>query len=255
MDLEAIANGGDGGMEEPAHMLHSDTLYEIAQCLTKGNSLEGGQLTIVTDNRWYANLICCTVVKLMRKHPGLLHSGRSDVTDSLLRRVEEFPIITSSSRTTEDTTAAATPRVTLYEGRPNEFIERVTRQQEQQREPRTGEGGGSSYFDRLWRSGAGTHAETKRRFVIYLTTSRSTMMVRRNNGSGFLKSGGGISSKSDNRIRPQSKRKVPYKAGSGGGGVDQLETMKKNKKRSDEKQKKRNAKRLLKKKGQQQEQL
>merc|ERR1712008_454026 len=133
MDLEAIANGGDGGMEEPAHMLHSDTLYEIAQCLTKGNSdtngnsngdnsLEGGQLTIVTDNRWYANLIFCTVVKLMRKHPGLLHSGRSDVTDSLLRRVEEFPI----SSTTEDTNAAATPRVTLYEGRPNEFIEHVT---------------------------------------------------------------------------------------------------------------------------------
>jgi len=273
MDLEAIANGtgDDGGameIEEPAHMLHSDTLYEIAQCLANEKvdgdgdtgSMEGGQLIIVTDNRWYANLICCTVVKLMRKHAGLLHSGRSDDTDTLLRRVEEFPIsrsTTTSTSTTEDTTTAATPKVILYEGRPNEFIECVTgtghhQQHQRRREPRTGEGGGTSYFDRLWRSGAGTHAETKRRFVIYLTTTHPTTTARRDDGTRYFKSGGGGNG-SGNRIRrPQSKRRVPFKTASGGSG--KLGTMKRNKKRGDEKQKRRNAKRLLKKKGQQQEQ-
>ena len=58
--LKNIADGG----EEPAHMLNSQTLISAARCLDKRT----GKLIIVTDNRFYANLICATLIKVINKN-------------------------------------------------------------------------------------------------------------------------------------------------------------------------------------------
>ena len=53
-----------GNGNEHAHMLNSSTLAEIATCM-KSNG--GGEMIIVTDNRWYASLISKTLLKIMEK--------------------------------------------------------------------------------------------------------------------------------------------------------------------------------------------
>mmetsp|Transcript_4080 Transcript_4080/g.5877 ORF Transcript_4080/g.5877 Transcript_4080/m.5877 type:complete len:811 (+) Transcript_4080:100-2532(+) len=138
-NLEQISEGG----EEPAHMLNSQTLLSAAQCLDEAS----GQIVIVTDNQWYARLICCTFVKLIRMRPGLLRSKNFGV-QSGMRRIEVFPPLSVGSQ-----------KVNLYEGTPGELIGHKTLQNQAI---------GTSYFDRLWRSGAGAHAETKKRFIIIM---------------------------------------------------------------------------------------
>jgi hypothetical protein len=49
----------------------------------------------------------------------------------------------------------------LYEGKPSQSIGHYT--------PKSVEGG-TSYFDRLWRTGAGKHAEMMKRYIICLKT-------------------------------------------------------------------------------------
>ena len=135
------------GKSEPAHMLNSSTIVAMARCLIPDN----GKIVIVTDNRWFAGLLCATAVRAMsllsNKAKGCrLMSARANEGLSGLRTVETFGIDSSS-------------RVVLLEGQPNESIGHAVGETR---------GGGSSYFDRLWKSGAGTHAEERRRFIVIL---------------------------------------------------------------------------------------
>lgn len=50
-------------------------------------------------------------------------------------------------------------KVFLYEGQPNESIGHTTTASNASQK-------GSTYFDRLWRKGAGNHAQTFKRFII-----------------------------------------------------------------------------------------
>ncbi len=188
--LRSIAAGG----EEPAHMLNSETLASAVQCLKEST----GELVIVTDNRWYAKLICSTLLKVMicNNRHGLSNKvfhGESGITqvDSFYQNVE-------GSRRQE--------RVNLYEGKPNKAIGHFVQDDNRK---------GHSYFDRLWKSGAGTHAETQRRFIIVMCKSNAPAP----------------SSTCTTTSNQSQERQIKRKS----------------KKKSIEKQKRRNAKRLLKK--------
>ena len=134
------------GAEEPAHMLTCNTLDAAGKCLSQSRR---SRLVIVTDNRWYAQLICATLVKLLRKSKGSLVSVLpSDEEATKLSVSETFPSRTVNYNLDE---------VVLYEGQPNKLIRHAQSTRE-----------GGSYFDRLWRTGAGTHAEQRIRYVILM---------------------------------------------------------------------------------------
>jgi tRNA G46 methylase TrmB len=143
-ELKSIMDGVKGA--EPAHMLNSATLAKAAACLKSK-----GKIVIVTDNRYYARLLCATFVKLAHdyKDIALRSSTPNEMNDSGLRLADSFA----------DPKSKAKPAVILYEGQPGEAIGYV----------KTGkEDGGVSYFDRLWRTGAGSHSERRTRFVIVM---------------------------------------------------------------------------------------
>lgn len=104
--------------------------------------------------------------------------------------------------------------VHIYEGKPSASIGHYT--------PKTSSG--TSYFDRLWRTGAGKHADTKKRYIIAARTI------------GGEYSSYNVSNKSCPSTKPGASEK-----GKGG----------KSNKRSVEKQQRRNERRLLKKQQQQ----
>ena len=125
---------------EPAHMLHSETLIAAAKCLKASGE---GRLVIVTDNRWYGSLICSTLEQVMEKEGKLLFPIELHVSDGYRK----------------ETRGCTVP---MYEGPPNEAIGHTS----------SSGTSGTSYFDRLWQTGAGTHAERKKRFVIVMRTYR-----------------------------------------------------------------------------------
>lgn len=134
--LESIA---DGRGEEPAHMLASETLRSALACLELM-----GKLVIVTDNRFYARLICATTVRTLLSHTSPANFKSMSLNG--FTEVERF--------------GAGDCVVHLYEGSPSEEIGHAV-------DPHGG-GGGTSYFDRLWRTGAGNHAERSKRFVVII---------------------------------------------------------------------------------------
>jgi pentatricopeptide repeat protein len=137
-ELEAIQKGGG----EPAHMLTSGTLEAAANSLHSG-----GRLVIVTDNRWYARLLASTLLKVVRQKPDLFRPPRpKEFQASNLRQMEYFGGSTGQAG------------VPLYEGQPNEGIGHV----------KYDVSTGASYFDRLWKSGAGLHAERQTRFILIM---------------------------------------------------------------------------------------
>jgi len=143
----------DGG-PEPAHMLNSTTLIAAAKCLqdttSGGGSDGGGRIVIVTDNMNYARLLCSTVVKIIRQNKSILRSCHLDLSPSShLREIESFPVTG---------TKGGKDRVALLEGQPSPVIGHGV----------SGKGKGSSYFDRLWRTGASGHASKRERYIILL---------------------------------------------------------------------------------------
>lgn len=177
---------------EPAHMLNSETLIAAAKCLKSDGE---GRLIIVTDNMWYGQLICKTFEKVMQRERGLLTQVELDSRNGFYR------------------VGAGT--VYLYEGSPNEAIAHASPLSD----------GGSSYFDRLWRTGAGTHAERRKRFAIVMRSYRQGDEERKPRSS---------------TASSQTSRKSPGGANAG--------KKKPNKKKSAAKQKRRNERRLLAKK-------
>jgi Putative methyltransferase len=140
-DVDALLSIMQGG-EEPAHMLQSNILVAAIGALKRSPK---SKLIIVTDNKWYARLICVTLHKVKKMYPGRLETFDLPKADESFHKVE-IPEIEEAA---EDCLA------TIFEGQPNETIGY----------PLSREGGGNSYFDRLWRAGAGTHAEMRTRFV------------------------------------------------------------------------------------------
>ncbi|GAX20942.1 hypothetical protein FisN_1Lh398 [Fistulifera solaris] len=144
-ELGAIVDGGS----EPAHMLNSATMISMAKCL-KTN----GRIVIVTDNRWYARLLSMTALRalLVLGKEGVRLKSESSIALSKggFRKVETF--------------SSGTEMVELLEGQPNEQIGHIPYDPTSE--------GGASYFDRLWRSGGGSHAERKSRFVLVLRRIR-----------------------------------------------------------------------------------
>ena len=196
--LSSIA---DGSADEPAHMLNSETLLSAIKCLDETH----GELIIVTDNWWYAKLICSTLLKLVSQHGNKIALyNKIFQSQSGIRQVETFHQNISSSSSTNDRT------IILYEGKPNESIGHCKHNTKEQN--------GSSYFDRLWRSGAGTHAEVKKRFIVSMCRSPPQNVKGRE--------------QNDRKKYASQKKK---------------QRTKKAKKRNPEKQRIRNEKRLLKK--------
>jgi pentatricopeptide repeat protein len=144
-NLELIMNGGS----EPAHMITSHMIRAAAGCLSR---FESSRLVIVTDNKWYGRLLCATLVKVMRSERNMLFPVALGVG---FKHLEGFPIeLTGSGE-----------HVVLYEGQPNAAIGH----------PRQNDVGqkGATYFDRLWRSGAGTHSDKLLRYIIVASRGKS----------------------------------------------------------------------------------
>jgi len=127
--------------EEPAHMLRSSALTAAAKCLRNHGD---GKLIVVTDNRHYARFLSVTFLKVMRKDTSLLHQIDLDSSREL-RRCEVFR---DQDR-----------EVILYAGRSCQDIGHTVTQND-----------GDSYFDRLWRTGVGTHADAQQRYILALQT-------------------------------------------------------------------------------------
>lgn len=129
--------------EEPAHMLNSQTIISAARCL---EPLGRGRLIIVTDNLIYARYLCHNLARMISKGGlDLLSLCQGEIRD--LTQIESFGHHSS---------------INLYEGKPSQSIGHFI--------PKSVEGG-TSYFDRLWRTGAGKHAEMRKRYIICLKTS------------------------------------------------------------------------------------
>ena len=136
-NVQSIANGGP----EPAHMVTTHMIKAAAKCLSRKYE---SRLIIVTDNKWYGYLICATLVKLIKSERGLLFPVTLGDTYSI---VQSFPSDTSDGD------------VKLYEGNPGREIGYPDASELQNQE-------GHTYFDRLWRTGAGSHAEKTSRYII-----------------------------------------------------------------------------------------
>lgn len=151
--LKMISDGG----AEPAHMLNSATLIKAARCLDS----ETGEMVIVTDNRWYANLICATLLKVMKQEKDLFFTTPLDEASGI-RPIDVFHGDSKLSS------------VTLYEGQPNESIAHSYSHDV------TSQSSGSTYFDRLWRKGAGNHADVKKRYIICMcrNTQATTQQLK-----------------------------------------------------------------------------
>jgi pentatricopeptide repeat protein len=130
-ELQAIFSGG----VEPAHMLHSKTIIDMAECL-----INEGKIVVVTDNKAYARLLMSTFARVIRNDKVSLASLKShELRNSSLQYLESFG-----------------GNICLFQGLPNNEIGHSIRD----------DNIGSSYFDRLWRTGAGSHSERKTRFVL-----------------------------------------------------------------------------------------
>ena len=137
-DLEGIM----ADETEPVHMLNSTTLGWAMDAL-----VQGGRIVIVTDNRNYGNLICATFVRLLRKRRGCLRClDATQAKKMKLKSTESFP-----------------ENITMYEGKPSLQIGHA----------RDDMLTGQSYFDRLWTTGAGSHADTIRRYIIVMYKDRA----------------------------------------------------------------------------------
>ena len=202
--------------EEPAHMLNSDNLRLAANCLEGGGK---GRLVIVTDNLIYARFLCRTITRVMADG-SLVGLHPSEARD--LRTVDSFYVGNSSSK------------LWLYEGKPSSSIGHFDANQRGKGHGYEMEKKGTSYFDRLWRTGAGKHADVKKRYIVAVCTSGGEM-------GSFS---GDVAAHSSTKTRNKSvhgRKRTENNISSG------KQKDKKPKKRSAEAQKRRNERRLLKK--------
>jgi Putative methyltransferase len=172
--LDRIANGGISS--EPPHMLTSESLIQIGTCLTRpksdggGGGRGGGRFTIVTDNRNFVRLLTATVAcaitwstRTMQQQQQ--HAGRASSSSSLVLPAASKLASVGPERIRRDGSNALTliESPTFSNGKVTVHVY----------EGKAGPGGnnnnnGRSYFDNLWNTGAGSHAERTSRFFIIL---------------------------------------------------------------------------------------
>ncbi len=140
-NLASIVKGG----KEPAHMLHSNVMIAVGKALKRKAQ---SRFVIVTDNYWYGRLICATIEKVMHQDP------------SLFRAIDLASLDETNSYTKVETNDNdLTTSVLMFEGKPNKTIGYPSESSIE----------GGSYFDRLWRAGAGRHAEMHARYIVVLS--------------------------------------------------------------------------------------
>ena len=186
--------------DEQAHMLNSETIMTAAKCLLQNGE---GRIVVVTDNLIYAKLIGHTMAKVLNQAK-LTSLKPNEVSD--LRKIETLSNPNKYGAF-----------VHIYEGKPSLSIGHYT--------PKANSG--TSYFDRLWRTGAGKHADMKKRYIIAVRTI------------------GG-----EHKVSTNSKNKNSAQSNQSRGAAN-----KNNKKKSAEKQQRRNERRLMKKQQLQQQHL
>lgn len=207
----------DESSEEPAHMLNSANIKLAANCLEGGGK---GRLVVVTDNLIYARFLCRTITRVMEDGSldGLHPSEARD-----LRTVDSFYVGNSNTK------------LWLYEGKPSSSIGHFDAKEWAGKGDWYETDKGTSYFDRLWRTGAGKHADVKKRYIVVVCTS---------GGERGSFSGGATATQSFSKKRYQSDHGRKRNDNNNSSGKQKE---KKPKKRSAEAQKRRNERRLLKK--------
>ena len=214
--------GSDG-----AHMLNEETL------LTAIERLEGdgkGRFIIVSDNLFYCKALCKSLTEIMNAQTGKETQFCND--DNIMASYG------SNMRRGEVVTSGRTGSVTMLVGQPGKSLGYVE--------------GSGSYFDRLWQTGAGSHASSGERFIIALRTGAGKANAGGGGGNAAVSSGGGGSSKpylSKSSASAAPRQQQPTTSNAGGGGSSAAPAAKeggggKNKKKSDAKQARRNARRL-----------
>jgi pentatricopeptide repeat protein len=129
-DLDGIMAGGT----EPAHMLNSAAMQAIAYAL-----LPGGKLSIISDNRWYSRLLCATIAKANYSSTvKLISPSPREADDMGLQELESFENGAILYRSISRSNASHT-------------------------------GEGLTWFDRLWQTGTGKHAERTTRYAVIVT--------------------------------------------------------------------------------------
>lgn len=207
----------DESLDEPAHMLNSANIRLAANCLEGGGK---GRLVVVTDNLIYARFLCRTITRVM-EDGSLVGLHPNEARD--LRTVDSFYIGNSSSK------------LWLYEGKPSSSIGHFDAKEWAGKGDWYEMDKGTSYFDRLWRTGAGKHADVKKRYIVVVCTS---------GGERGSFSGGATAAQSSSKKRYQSDHGRKRNDNNNSSGKRKE---KKPKKRSAEAQKRRNERRLLKK--------
>ena len=150
--LSSVSN--TTGVVEPMHMLHSTTILYMCQCLKKD-----GCIVIVSDNRSYIRLLAATFTKIVRQHVNVLRTMSLDqIKKGILPSFNDAKILQSLRHFD---TFQSVVEIYAYEN------SKVT-SNSSTNSIGNGNDGGTSYFDRLWRTGAGTHSETHTRFVIVM---------------------------------------------------------------------------------------
>jgi Putative methyltransferase len=139
--LNQLALGHNGRIAEPVHMLNSNTLLSMCDCLKKD-----GCIVIVSDNRSYTRFMAATFTKVMRMRSNALRT-------LLLNEIKKGAI-----HSFDDTILETVCLFDSFQSMVNIYSYTITNPNNNV--------DGCSYFDRLWRTGAGTHSETRTRFVI-----------------------------------------------------------------------------------------
>ena len=147
--LQQLSSVNNHSVVGPVHMLHSTTIRYMGQCLKKD-----GCIVIVSDNRSYIRLVAATFTKVVRQHNNvtLRTMQLGQIKKGIVRSFDDA--ILKSIRSFE--TFQSVVEIFAYENAKTTS------------HPNQNDTDGTSYFDRLWRTGAGTHSETHTRFVIVM---------------------------------------------------------------------------------------
>jgi len=121
------------GRKEASHMLQESTMKLMIKALKVK-----GRIVIVSDNLSHARRVCITAANILQQDPSI-----KSETASAMKKYRLIDVFEEGT-------------VHLYSGQPGLDLGHAPSED------------GSSYFDRLWRSGAGTHAQKTTRFIIAL---------------------------------------------------------------------------------------
>ena len=148
--LQQLSLANNPSVVEPNHMLHSTTILCMCQCLKKD-----GCIVIVSDNRSFIRLMAATFTKVVRQHVNVLRTvPLHQIKNGIIPSFNDETILQSIYQI--DTFQSV---VDIYAYSINTGTTTTNHNSGND---------GTSYFDRLWRTGAGTHSETHTRFVIVM---------------------------------------------------------------------------------------